>query len=250
MPPRSNKPAALAVSQLSTYAELGFDVVLKRSPRRRTMEIIIRRGQVHLMLPQFVSDREGMGFLRRKRQWVLQTLDKHRERAAEVVQKQYREGECFDFLGQSYPLKIFTAKKSHVQLANGSFYVGIVKRAGQSPADTVRKTLWTWYRDQATQILTTKTDVLVGRIGRSYQGVRLRRTKTKWGHCTAEGVIQYNWQIIAAPEAVIDYLIAHEVSHLVHLNHGQRFWRHVERLMPDYEEHRHWLRTCGHTLVL
>lgn len=249
MPPRPPKPAALSISQLSTRDELGFDVVLKRSSRRRTLEIIIRRGEVHLMLPRFVSEREGMAFLRRKRSWILETLDKQRERAAEVVVKRYTEGECFDFLGQSCPLKLFTARRNTVELVNGSFWVGIVRRPGQQPAEVVQKVLWQWYRKQAKRILTDKTDALVRRIGRSYQGVRLRRTKTKWGHCTAEGVIQYNWQIMAAPESVIDYLVAHEVSHLVHLNHGPRFWRHVERLMPDYRAQRQWLRTRGHTLV-
>lgn len=244
------KPVALRVTQLSTEKELGFDVTIKRSPRRRTLEIIIRRGEVQLMLPRFVSDREGIRFLRQKHQWVLQTLQKQRQHAEEVVVKRYVEGETFAFLGQAYPLRIYTAKRNKVQLADGILYVGIAKRAGLESADAVKKALWQWYRSQAMDILSSKTDALVRQIGRSYAGVRLRRTKTKWGHCTAAGVIQYNWQIMAAPEAVIDYLVAHEVSHLVHPNHSQRFWRHVEALYPGYREHRAWLKARGHTLVI
>lgn len=254
MPPRKTKPklkpAALRVSQLSTQRELGFDVTVKRSARRRTLEIIIRRSEVHLMLPAFVSDLEGMRFLQRKQEWVLETLQKQRQRAGEIVAKRYEEGETFEFLGRSYPLRIYTAKRNDVQLANGCLYVGFAKSMGLISADAVQKALWQWYQRQAMEMLVRKTDALVTQIGRSYAGVRLRRTKTKWGHCTAAGVIQYNWQIVAAPEAVIDYLVAHEVSHLVHANHGQRFWRHVERLLPGYREPRAWLRSRGHTLVI
>jgi predicted metal-dependent hydrolase len=250
MPSRTHKPAALRVSRLSTQAALGFDVTVKRSPRRRTMEIIIRRGDVHLMLPHFISDQEGMRFLQQKRQWVTQTLKKQRQHAEEIRIKQYVEGETFHFLGEAYPLQIVIAKRSEVQLINGSLIVAIVKRAGLSTAATVQKALWQWYQSQARQLLTAKTDALAKRIGRSYAGVRLRRTKTKWGHCTSKGIIQYNWQIVAAPESVIDYLVAHEISHLVHPNHSKRFWRHVEHLLPDYKAQRHWLKTRGHTLVM
>lgn len=250
MPPPKYKPPALRVSQLSTQSELGFDVTLKRSPRRRTLEIIIRRGEVCLMLPQFVSDREGRQFLRQRRDWVLRTLEKQRLHAEEIVVKQYVEGETFYFLGEAYPLRIVAAKRGNVQRVNGKLYVGVASRAGQISAEAVRKVLWQWYRKQALEILSAKTDALVEKIGRSHAGVQLRRTKTKWGHCTAAGVIQYNWQIMAAPEAVIDYLVAHEVSHLVHPNHSQRFWRYVERCCSDYKKQRDWLKRLGHTLVI
>ncbi|MEX1034151.1 MAG: SprT family zinc-dependent metalloprotease [Cellvibrionaceae bacterium] len=240
----------MRISKLSTVDTLGFDVIVKRSPRRRTIEIIIRQGEVQLMLPRFVSDQEGMHFLQQKQPWVLQTLEKQRAHTQEIVAKRYTEGELFDYLGQSYPLRIYTARRGGVQLVNGNLYVGIVKRTGIATTDAVQKMLWQWYRNQAMRILTEKTDALAKKIGRSHAGVRLRRTKTKWGHCTAAGIIQYNWQVMAAPEAVIDYLVAHEVSHLVHPNHGKRFWRHVERLFPDYKTHRQWLKTKGHTLIV
>jgi predicted metal-dependent hydrolase len=249
MPSRSSKPIALRVSRLATQAELGFDLTLKRSPRRRTLEIIIRRGEVLLMLPRFVSDQDGMKFVERKREWVLQMLEKQRQHVEEVVAKQYVEGELFHFLGEPYPLRIVSGRKTEVELADGVFRVCISKRSG-SVEEAAQKAIYEWYKDQAMQILRAKTDAQVASIKRNYAGIRLRRTKTKWGHCTASGIIQYNWQIMAAPEPVIDYLVAHEVSHLVHPNHSKRFWAHVERICPDYRVHRHWLKSRGHTLTL
>lgn len=249
MPPSRKKPIALRVSRLATEAQLGFDLTLKRSPRRRTLEIIIRRGEVLLMLPRFVSDRDGMKFVERKRDWVLQMLEKQRERVGEVVDKQYVDGELFLYMGQAFPLRIYPATKSQVHLTDQEFRVGISSRKGPA-ADAVQKVMWQWYKDQAMRILLAKTDAQVAVLKRSYAGIRLRRTKTKWGHCTASGTIQYNWQIMAAPEPVIDYLVAHEVSHLVHPNHSSRFWAQVERLCPDYKIHRQWLKTRGHTLIV
>lgn len=207
----------------------------------------MRHGEVHLLLPSFVSNDEGMDFLERKRAWVHRILEKHRLRAREIVPKRYVDGEMFDFLGQRCRLQICRGKKNHVERVGETLLVGL---AGEDRhPETVRKAVWQWYRSQAKRILTEKTDYYVGRLGGTYAGVRLRLTKTKWGHCTAEGIIQYNWQIMAAPEPVVDYLVAHEVSHLVHLNHSPAFWELVGRLHPGYEKQLNWLRRKGHTIT-
>jgi len=248
----NQKPKPIAekgVAVLDTFEEFGFDLVIKRSSRRRTIEIIIRSGQVQLMMPQFVSTDEGLQFVRHKKVWILKTLQRHSEKTEGIVERRYEENELFSFLGSEYPLKIYFSKKPQVQLANGSLMVGI-RKAKQDRSEEIKKTLWKWYQQEALKILSDKTHVLAEKINRPVVEIKLRRTKTKWGHCTAEGVIQYNWQIITAPEAVVDYLVAHEVSHLVHHNHGARFWRHVEKLFPAYKEHQFWLKQHGHKLAL
>lgn len=247
--PAFTPPSALRISSLSLADELGFDVLVKRSPRRRTLELIIRSGDVILMLPAFVSDREARQFVRDRRDWVLATLDKQQQLLAESAPRRYQEGELFPFLGRDHALKIFIARgRASVQLANGNLYAGIKPSSAADRPEQLKKIIRRWYQKQAREMLTQKTLALAASIGREVQSVKLRRTKTKWGHCTADGVIQYNWQIVAAPEPVVDYLVAHEVSHLVHRNHGQRFWKHVARLYPDYLPHQQWLKDNGHKL--
>ena len=80
--------------------------------------------------------------------------------------------------------------------------------------------------------------------------VSFRKTKTKWGHCSTRGIIQFNWLIMMAPNEVIDYLVAHEVSHLVHMNHSTDYWRVVSSLCPNYKIHRDWLRENEHRFRL
>lgn len=238
---RTKTPALLQVP-----ADFDFDVVVKRSPRRRTLEISVRNGRVHLMLPSFVSDREGLAFLRRKKDWIRQALKRQELRAEEVVERSYQAGEEFPFLGQHYALHLTGSSRKQVQLEERRISVSLPNLDPES----VQRALWQWYREQALVILSRKTDAMVQQIGKSYAGIRLRKTKTKWGHCTAKGIIQYNWLIIAAPESIVDYLVAHEVSHLVHLNHSPAFWRVVESLQPDYKNQRAWLKARGHTLVI
>lgn len=226
--------------------EFDFDVIVKRSPRRRTLEINVRNGRVQLMLPSFVSDSDGMDFLRRKHDWIHRALRRQRVRAEEIVEKTYQPGELFAFLGKQYALHLGTSRRKQVMLEGDDLHVLLPTL----DSDKVREAIRQWYREQARMILTTKTEARVEQLGTRHTGIRLRQTKTKWGHCTATGIIQYNWLIVAAPEPVVDYLVAHEVSHLRHLNHSPAFWRVVESLQPDYRVQRSWLRKYGHTLTV
>lgn len=249
------RPAPTKPGRAATEVdELGFDLVLRRSAKRRSMEIIVRAGEVRLMLPQFVSTNEGMAFVQLKREWILKTLAKQANHQAEVTKREYKEGGLFSYLGREYPLRIYFGKTAGVQLINNILYVSISTRFQRADekakTGAIQKTLWAWYQEQALTILAEKVDVLCKKIKRPCKHVQLRRTKTKWGHCTHDGVLQFNWQIVCAPEAVIDYLVAHEVSHLVHHNHGVRFWRHVEKLYPEYKEHQAWLRRNEHRLTV
>ena len=76
----------------------------------------------------------------------------------------------------------------------------------------------------------------------------MRDQTSRWGSCTAEGVLSYSWRLILAPPHVLDYLAAHEVAHLIEMNHSARFWRVVERICPDFERAKNWLNTQGNAL--
>jgi predicted metal-dependent hydrolase len=78
--------------------------------------------------------------------------------------------------------------------------------------------------------------------------ILIKDMKTRWGSCTADGVLSFSWRMILAPPYVLDYLAAHETAHLAELNHSSRFWALVRRCMPDYARGRAWLRRNGATL--
>lgn len=82
-------------------------------------------------------------------------------------------------------------------------------------------------------------------IGRKVGRITLRDTRSRWGSCTSEGNLMYSWRLILAPPEVLDYVAAHEVAHLVHMDHSRAFWAQVERLMPGHKSARDWLRREG-----
>ena len=96
-------------------------------------------------------------------------------------------------------------------------------------------------RAQAQRELLTRARFLAETIERKVMRVSVRDTRTRWGSCSASGNLCFSWRLIFAPEDVVDYVVAHEVAHLIHMNHGKRFWRLVERLCPGADDQRAWL---------
>ncbi|MEL7273407.1 MAG: SprT family zinc-dependent metalloprotease [Pseudomonadota bacterium] len=101
---------------------------------------------------------------------------------------------------------------------------------------------------QAKQDLTKRVQVHATALGVKPKSITLRDTTSRWGSCSSTGALNFSWRIILAPPEVLDYLAAHEVSHLREMNHSDRFWAHVEDICPDYKAHSAWLRTHGNAL--
>ena len=87
------------------------------------------------------------------------------------------------------------------------------------------------------------------KVGVTYGRITLRHQKTRWGSCSGKGNLNFNCLLMLAPESVRDYVVVHELCHLLEMNHSSRFWAQVERILPNYKESRRWLRTQGSTLI-
>jgi predicted metal-dependent hydrolase len=107
-----------------------------------------------------------------------------------------------------------------------------------------------WLMAQAREYLPQRTRALADhlQLGHKLSEVVFRKTRSKWGHCTAKGRIQYNWLIMLAPDGVIDYMICHEVCHLLHMNHSKKYWQAVASVCPDYKRYVGWLKRHEHRL--
>jgi predicted metal-dependent hydrolase len=103
-------------------------------------------------------------------------------------------------------------------------------------------------RHAARDALAQASDRYAQQVGKSYTRLSIRDTRSRWGSCSSTGVLMYSWRLIMAPPAVLDYVAAHEVAHLVEMNHQPAFWSVVEKLCPDYDHQRQWLRNEGDKL--
>mgnify|MGYP003314484138 FL=1 len=115
---------------------------------------------------------------------------------------------------------------------------------------SAKKQLEGYLIDKATEYIIPRAKGLAAHlgVGGKISEIKLRKTKSKWGHCTSKGVVQFNWLIMLAPNSIIDYIITHEVCHLIRMDHSQNFWELVESICPDYQKYVTWLKSHEHRL--
>ena len=109
----------------------------------------------------------------------------------------------------------------------------------------IQQYLQNWYRSRALERLQDKTHRYAQQIGVSPAGMSVRNFKSRWGSCDKKGEVVFNWNIIKAPHSIVDYVVIHELCHLIHPNHSKDFWQLVGRFDTDYPEHRQWLKEKG-----
>lgn len=216
------------------------------------MAVSIKDTQVYLSAPHGVCGRELHRWMTDRREWVLTKLDEQKCRASEIPLRHYGSGDNVCYLGVEYPLAVLAGARAGVSFSTEQGFCVVLgpTRGTKSEPERVQAMLQEWFKCQARKLLLDKTAYLCDQMQLEFSQMQIRRTKSKWGHCTSKAVIQYNWLILAAPEAVIDYLVAHEVCHLRHLNHSRAFWALVGRACPDFKRQKAWLQRNGHTLVV
>ena len=133
-------------------------------------------------------------------------------------------------------------------------YLKLMEQAKNRPAsdlsDTQRSALEKRYLDAAREYFPKRAAYFQTLTGGIYNRITIRDQKTRWGSCSAKGTLSFNWRLMLAPPAVLDYVVVHELCHLTHMDHSPAFWQAVEAVCPDYRTHRKWLKDHGHELVL
>lgn len=120
-----------------------------------------------------------------------------------------------------------------------------------SPAEQKRlKVLENRYRNSARSRFTSRTAYYHTLTGGHYTSITIRDQKSRWGSCSSRGTLSFNYRLIFAPPAVLDYVVVHELCHLTHMDHSKDFWNMVGCIMPDYKIYKTWLREHGHELTL
>ena len=118
-------------------------------------------------------------------------------------------------------------------------------------AETLRlQTIEKRYRKAARTKIESRVAFFHQITGGTYTSITIRDQKSRWGSCSSRGTLSFNYRLIFAPPAVLDYVVVHELCHLTHMNHSHDFWNMVASVMPDYKNHKNWLHDYGATLTL
>jgi len=220
---------------------------LLRSPRRKRLGLVVAEKGVEVRIPQRCAERHGHQFLRENITWVREQLRRAAQRQSQVPDHHFAFGARFPWLGKS--LELDRAARAADACIDGE-YIQLYCRLREPDEAQLQAALQKLYQREALALLTEKSRYFAGLLGLQFAAVKVRRTKSKWGHCTLRGELQYNWLVCLAPEPVVDYLVIHEVCHLRHHNHSRAFWDLVGTLCPDYRNLRRWLKENGHRLQL
>ncbi|WP_404418997.1 M48 family metallopeptidase [Marinospirillum sp.] len=225
----------------------GFIVEVIRTHRRKSADIRVEEGAVTLVVPVDTSLEKIDQLLASKRRWIKEKMALQQEQSP-ASSRQFVSGEAFPYLGRNYRLKVIRGPFAPVKLLNGRLLVALPNDDKQP--HMVRNALVRWYKRQAQQKLKEKVARFAPKVGVEPGSVGIKTFKSRWGSCTTKGDLEFNWQIFLAPNRMVDYVVIHELCHLIRHDHSPEFWQEVARVMPDYQECREWLKANAVRLSL
>ena len=238
----------LIKSKPRTEPNFPYEVI--RTKRKKSATIKVEEGKVQVIIPESLSSKRLELLLKEKTSWIRNKLREYSQ-IQQIKPKEYVSGECFSYLGRNYRLKLTGTDSGEVKLKGGQFVLGVdAKLSGDEKTGFIRESLLEWYFTHAKERLKEKTERYAKLIGVEPNSVIVKSYKSRWGSCSSKGDISYNWKIIIAPHRIVDYVVVHELCHMLHHNHSDKFWKSVERFLPDYRECREWLKYNGMILTI
>lgn len=209
--------------------------------RRRTLGLSVDAHGLKVAAPLRAPWREIEGFLRDKRRWILAKLDEW-ARAPKPPLLLGMSGESLPLYGMPHVLEVREGARQ-VSREPGRLLVS-------APRWRALETLVRWLKLRALEALEPRAAHFAARLGLAAPPVKLSNARTQWGVCVESGGIRLSWRLVHVAPALADYVVAHEVAHLLELNHSRRFWVLVEKLYPDWRGAREQLELAGASLPL
>ncbi|MBZ0106241.1 MAG: M48 family metallopeptidase [Sulfuricella denitrificans] len=211
--------------------------LLRRSPRRHSIGLRISADGLTVSVPTRLQQQQWEQALIQKSAWILSRLEQMRTHATPPFI--WQAGQMLPFLGSPVELAVECGNtRTQPRLEEGVLSVSMPH--SHDPAALANKVV-KWYRREALTFFQHRVAVYARQLGTEVSRLNLSNARTRWGSCTSRGDIRLNWRLIKAPPSVIDYVVAHELAHLIELNHSPAFWQTVSQLCPDYLELRAYL---------
>lgn len=211
----------------------------KVHPRSRCMSLRLnlRRKIFTLTLPPFISQKKVMEFLTKHEAWLYE----QQGRLSETVE--FSLDKPLSIFGMSYTLVRDPLRKKGVWPENSTLWIG------GTDSDDIPSLLIKYLKETSQAFFEETSTLYCAQLGLKFERISIRDATTRWGSCSSRGTLSFSWRLALTPLAVAQYVCAHEVSHLQHMNHSPAFWKLVETLCPPYKSLRKWLKQNGHTLV-
>jgi len=222
--------------------KLGFEVSYRN---RRTLAIQVSpMEKIQVFSPNGLSEDYIIEKVRSKGSWILKKFAEFKEAGFLPFKKQFVTGESFLYLGKILWLHVLLNSdlaRPKIELTQNNIFIC----SPSKEQELIRESLRKWYKEEAKKIILKKVEHFSKICAANPLEVKIKEQKRRWGSCSFRGNIYFNWRIIMAPDQVIDYIVVHEIAHLIHKNHSPVFYKMVESILPDYKKRRKWLKDYG-----
>lgn len=222
--------------------ELAYEI--RRSDKRKTVTITVERDRAIVVhAPAGVTEEKIRRLVDSKRQWLFEKLH-HAQKYQPLPHapgKEVVNGESALYLGRTYRIELVDDAAAGIRFVN-RFYIS------RSHAGQRKRVLRQWYIDRAKERILQRVRLHAKKLGVTFQQASIVDNRYRWGSCTSNNNLRFNWRLIKAPMFVIDYVVIHELAHLLESNHTPRFWGIVSAQTANMERARQWLRENGQSL--
>lgn len=217
---------------------LGFPVEKIIKSNRKTVSIeVTDNATLIIKTPTYVRIADIEKIIQKNYQWLKNRLE-IAQKSRQFKTKRFVNGEKFLYLGQLYPLEI-KQNLSKPLIFNDKFYLRFDARP------YAREIFTNWYKQQAAKNFYRRALIFAPLMGVEFNQIKISSARKRWGSCSNKKNINIVWRLIMAPQAIIDYVIVHELAHLKHMDHSKNFWKLVESVYPNYKKAVNWLKEYG-----
>lgn len=215
---------------------------LKRS-NRKTMSLYIERdGSISILAPKDLEIDEIEKLIESKKYWIYKSLEEWALLNKSKQKRDFVNGEGFLYMGRSYRLNLVENQDKSLKLYKGYFCLD------KSYINNAYGIFKEFYREKASEKIKERVEYYKNKIGVNPNEIRVMELKNRWASCSDKGNLNFHWKCIMAPLTIIDYIIVHELVHLIYPNHTDAFWNEVDKVLPDYKGHKDWLKIKGANL--
>lgn len=224
-----------------------LDYTLRRSTRR-SIGFMINEHGLRVSAPKWVTLAAIESALHDKQRWIFSKLTQRHERSIQHTPQEWSDGSRLPYLGSHLTLRLRVAASSAILYDAAAAELHVSLPFGAS-GPQLKQEVHAWLQQAAKSLFAERLPHYADKLGVSYQSFALTSARTQWGSCTAQRKIRLNWRLIHFPLPLIDYVIAHELSHLREMNHSPRFWATVQSIYPDHALARKTLREQARMLL-
>lgn len=241
------------MEKIYKYSSFQYKIIRRK---RKTIGIkITPEGEVIITSPFNVSEETILNIIKKKEKWITDKLQLFKHHPS-YKNRDFTNGDKILYVGGE--LKLETCNlNNNIKETLGNYELKILDKKiivyinnKYNREDIIREIIIKFYRTEAVKVLVDRTNYYSKIIGIGPKKITIKDQKTIWGSCSSKGNVNYNYRLIMAPVDIIDYVVVHELCHLVHMNHSKEYWKLVEKVLPDYRERREWLKSYGHTLKI